>query len=91
MLVLPPLLLLPPPPSCHHTDSELSAGQAELAAKQAEASRRERVIADALAQGDADMAAIDALGEEDLAGLDAAELAALEAELAELEGLDGEA
>ncbi|WIA14037.1 hypothetical protein OEZ86_012557 [Tetradesmus obliquus] len=68
-------------------DAELSAEAAELAAKQAEAAAKEKIIADALKQGDAEMAAIDAMGEEDLlANLDADELAALEAELAELEG-----
>jgi hypothetical protein len=67
--------------------AELSAEQAELAAKQAEAAVKEKIIADALKQGDAEMAAIDAMNEEDLlANLDADELAALEAELAELEG-----
>jgi hypothetical protein len=71
---------------CCSDGAELSAEQAELAAKQAEAAAKEKIIADALKQGDAEMAAIDAMGEEDLlANLDADELAALEAELAELE------
>jgi hypothetical protein len=67
--------------------AELSAEQAEMAAKQAEAAAKEKMIADALNREDAEMAAIDAMNEEELlANLDADELAAFEAELAELEG-----
>lgn len=71
--------------------AELSAEEAALAMQQADAARKEKMIAAALAEGDAELAKIDALGSVDLDALDPDELAALEAELAELEGGDADA
>lgn len=68
--------------------AELSAEEAALAMQQADAARREKQIAAALDEGDAELAKIDALDSADLENLSADELAALEAELAELEGGD---
>ena len=84
--LLPPLLLL----SEAGDENELTAEQAEFAAQQAEAAKKERILAAALAEGDAELARIDALGSEDVGDLGSEELAALEAELAELEALDAE-
>jgi len=84
--LLRPLLLL----SEAGDENELTAEQAEFAAKQAEAAKKERILAAALAEGDAELARIDALGSEDVGDLGSEELAALEAELAELEALDAE-
>lgn len=71
--------------ACHQY-AELSAEEAALAMQQADAARKEKMIAAALAEGDAELAKIDAIGSIDLEELDPDELAALEAELAELEG-----
>eukprot|EP00775_Hariotina_reticulata_P010063 gene10063-10218_t len=75
-------------------DEEDAKFEAEIAAMEAEekrlAAKKERALAAALAQGDAEMARIDALGSEDFGDLGSEELAALEAELAELENLDAD-
>lgn len=82
--------------SCHiylsvPSSAELSAEEAALATQQADAARKEKIIAATLAEGDAELAKIDALDSVELDNLDPDELAALEAELAELEGEDVQA
>lgn len=69
----------------------MSAEEAALALQQADAARKEKMIAAALAEGDAELAKIDALESAELDNLDPDELAALEAELAELEGGEADA
>lgn len=90
----PPRALLQPAGACPlpaaaSEAAALAAEEAALAAKAADASRKEKALAAALEDGDAEMARIEAMGEADLQNLSANELAELEAELAELEGLDG--